>query len=194
MTRVMAPELQVEQWLNTESPVSLEALRGRVVFIEAFQMLCPGCVSHGLPQAGRVADTFSRDDVVVLGLHSVFEHHAVQGGPDALAAFLHEYRIRFPVGIDAPAPGGGVPKTMAAYRLRGTPTSILIARHGRLRSRHFGRVGDMALGAEIMALTNDYAGLEFDQSPEERETRSTRCDDDGCAVPHRRRRDSANKT
>lgn len=180
-----APELQVEQWLNTETVISLEALRGRVVFIEAFQMLCPGCVSHGLPQAGRVADTFSRDDVVVLGLHSVFEHHAAQGGPDALAAFLHEYRIRFPVGIDAPAPSGGVPKTMAAYRLRGTPTSILIDRRGRLRNRHFGRMGDMALGAEIMALTRDDAGLEPGQPPDEREARSAHCDDDGCTVANR---------
>lgn len=32
-------------------------------------MLCPGCVSHGLPQAQRILSTFG-DDVVVLGLHT----------------------------------------------------------------------------------------------------------------------------
>ena len=185
MTASMAPELQIEHWLNTDTTISLEALRGHVVFVEAFQMLCPGCVSHGLPQAVRVAETFSGDDVVVLGLHSVFEHHAAQGGRDALAAFLHEYRIRFPVGIDAPASSGGVPKTMAAYRLPGTPTSILIDRRGRLRNRHFGRVDDMALGAEIMALIRDDAGLEPRQSLEKQDRQSTPCADNGCRIPHR---------
>ena len=43
--------------------------------MEAFQMLCPGCVSHGLPQAKRIQHTFG-DAVTVLGLHCVFEHHA----------------------------------------------------------------------------------------------------------------------
>jgi len=42
-----APPLQVAQWFNTPAPLSLEALRGKVVVLEAFQMLCPGCVSHG---------------------------------------------------------------------------------------------------------------------------------------------------
>src|SRR5690606_20270412 len=39
-----APELQVSRWFNTPAPLSLAALRGRVVVVEAFQMLCPGCV------------------------------------------------------------------------------------------------------------------------------------------------------
>ena len=46
------PELQTTDWLNTDEPVSLGALRGKVVVIEAFQMLCPGCVSHG-PASGH---------------------------------------------------------------------------------------------------------------------------------------------
>src|SRR5690606_20834913 len=82
-----APELQVLQWFNTPAPLSLAALRGRVVAIEAFQMLCPGCVSHGLPQARRVRQVFAGDDVAVIGLHTVFEHHAAMT-PVALQAFL----------------------------------------------------------------------------------------------------------
>src|SRR3546814_15812684 len=73
-----APAIEAVQWFNTDTPPSLDALRGRVVVIETFQMLCPGSVSHGLPQASRIHETFSRDDVVVLGLHSVFEHHEAQ--------------------------------------------------------------------------------------------------------------------
>ena len=50
----IAPALQVEQWFNSPLPITLESLRGKIVVMEAFQMLCPGCVSHGLPQAMRV--------------------------------------------------------------------------------------------------------------------------------------------
>lgn len=151
----VAPELQTQQWFNTREPVSLGALRGKVVVIEAFQMLCPGCVSHGLPQATRIHDTFDGAEVAVLGLHTVFEHHEAMT-PTALAAFLHEYRIRFPVGVDAPGTGnGGLPKTMAAYRMQGTPTLVLVDRQGRLRAQHFGSVPDLQVGAEIMKLMSE---------------------------------------
>jgi hypothetical protein len=116
-------------------------------------MLCPGCVVHGLPQAQRIAATFEPADVAVLGLHSVFEHHEANGRP-TLAAFLHEWRIRFPVAIDA-AGEGALPRTMAAWGLEGTPTLVLLDRQGRMRARHFGQVGDLVVGAEIMRLVLD---------------------------------------
>ncbi|MGD9741095.1 MAG: redoxin domain-containing protein [Dongiaceae bacterium] len=149
-----APPIEATRWFNADEPVTLDALRGRVVVLEAFQMLCPGCVSHGLPQAGRVFETFSRDDVVVLGLHSVFEHHAAQT-PVALEAFLHEYRIAFPVGVDRPDPEGPLPRTMSVYGMQGTPTLVLIDRKGHRRVQHFGHVADLQLGAEIMALIHE---------------------------------------
>ena len=68
-----APALRVAQWFNTENPITLESLRGRVVVLHAFQMLCPGCVSHGIPQAQRIRDAFLASDVSVIGLHTVFE-------------------------------------------------------------------------------------------------------------------------
>ncbi len=50
----MAPDMQVSQWFNTPKPISLTDHIGKVVSLEAFQMLCPGCVSHGLPQAQQI--------------------------------------------------------------------------------------------------------------------------------------------
>lgn len=149
-----APELQVSRWFNAPAPLSLAALRGRVVVIEAFQMLCPGCVSHGLPQAQRVRQVFAREDVEVIGLHTVFEHHAAMT-PVALEAFLHEYRIGFPVGVDAASETGPIPRTMAAYGMRGTPTLLLIDRAGRLRQQHFGQLEDLVLGAQIALLIGE---------------------------------------
>lgn len=145
-----APEIVAAEWLNADRALSLAALRGRVVAIEAFQMLCPGCVLHALPQAQRLAETFAPESLAVIGLHSVFEHHAAQG-LQSLRAFLHEWRIRFPVAVDAPGEGP-LPQTMTAYALQGTPSLLLIDPQGRLRARHFGQISDLALGAEVMAL------------------------------------------
>ncbi len=152
------PELSVTRWVNTRQPLSLKALKGKVVLVMAFQMLCPGCVQHGLPQAKKVAEQFADGEVVVIGLHSVFEHHAVMG-PEALEAFMHEYGWPFPVAIDAPGEDGkGLPKTMAAYEMRGTPTILLFDRQGRLRRHYFGHVEDMRLAAELMGLSIEDAG------------------------------------
>src|SRR5690554_1610440 len=127
-----APPLQVAEWLNTPAPLALAALRGRVVVLHAFQMLCPGCLSHGLPQAERVHRLLRNEGLVVIGLHTVFEHHDVMG-PEALRVFIHEYRWSFPIGVDCPGSRGGLPATMQAYHFGGTPSLALIDRAGRIR-------------------------------------------------------------
>jgi len=176
---MLAPDWQVLRWFNTAAPLSLRGLRGRVILVEAFQMLCPGCVSHALPQAKRVAELFPSEQVAVIGLHSVFEHHAAMN-PAALAAFLHEYRIGFPVAVDAPVQGDALPKTMRAYALRGTPSTVLIDRDGRIRLSHFGRLDDMRLGAELMALVAESAGST--RAADELEPEGA-CDAEGCRLP-----------
>lgn len=144
-----APPWTTTRWFNSD-PLTLADLRGRVVVLEAFQMLCPGCVSHGLPQAARLARTFG-DDVAVIGLHSVFEHHDAMT-PVSLDAFLHEYRIGFPVGVDAHHGDDPAPVTFTRYRLRGTPSTVLIDRDGHVRGQQFGAVDDMALAAAVTRL------------------------------------------
>ena len=146
-----APEWQIGRWFNSDRPLALADFRGRVIALHAFQMLCPGCVQNGIPQAQRIARTFDDAQVAVVGLHTVFEHHAAMT-PVALAAFLHEYRLTFPVGVDRPAANGPIPQTMAAYGIQGTPTLILIDRWGRLRKQTFGTEDDMRVGADIAFL------------------------------------------
>ncbi|MGJ0452646.1 MAG: peroxiredoxin family protein [Methylocystis sp.] len=148
---MQAPELAVSRWFNTPAPITLAALRGRVVMLHAFQMLCPGCVAHGTPQAQRAHALFRDSDLAVIGLHTVFEHHAAMT-PVSLEAFIHEYRLTFPIGVDQPAENEPIPLTMARYDMRGTPTAILIGRDGGIRHHGFGQEDDMALGAIIGTL------------------------------------------
>lgn len=153
-----APEWHTTQWFNTDTPLTLESLRGNIVVLHAFQMLCPGCVLHGIPQAQRMAEAFAGAPVKVIGLHTVFEHHDVMG-PDALKVFLFEYRVRFPVGIDAPSEGGDpMPRTMKAYGFRGTPSIALIDGAGMLRAEYFGMPDDLMIGSAIGALVAETGG------------------------------------
>jgi hypothetical protein len=105
-----------------------------------------------------------------LGLHTVFEHHAVMT-PAALQAFIHEYRIDFPVGIDQPSNTGALPLTMAHYRLRGTPTLLLFDRQGVLREQLFGIVEDLRLGALLGRLVAEAAPVD-----------TARCNDGVCHI------------
>lgn len=146
-------DIATSQWFNTDHDLSLEALRGEVVVIEAFQMLCPGCVSHGLPQAQRIQQQFGRE-LTVLGLHTVFEHHAAMT-PVSLEAFLHEYRITFPVGVDAHEAGNDQPVTMRRFGLRGTPSLLVIDRSGEVRANAFGQHEDLAIGALLGRLIDE---------------------------------------
>jgi len=150
-SNISAPAWRVSQWFNAPAPIDLADLKGRVVALHAFQMLCPGCVSHGLPQAQKIHSVFDEKDVVVIGLHTVFEHHDAMT-PTSLDAFLHEYHVTFPVGVDEKGDTGPIPKTMEAYGMRGTPTLLLIDRNGFVREHSFGQLDDMAVGARISSL------------------------------------------
>ena len=146
-----APEWKTDGWLNTKQPLSLSTLNGKVIILYAFQMLCPGCLHNSLPQAQRVHDAFAGDDCAAIGLHTVFEHHEAMKRP-SLEAFVHEFRLTFPIGINRHEKGDTLPATMAAYNMQGTPTLALIDRQGRLRKQKFGHEHDLVLGAEIQAL------------------------------------------
>ena len=145
------PPLATAQFYNVPEAPTLASLKGKVVVLVAFQMLCPGSLRHALPQAERLARAFNPGEVAVVGLHMVFENHKDMA-PSLLEPFLKTEHISIPVLVDAPN-GSGTPKTMEAYGMQGTPTLLLFDRQGRLRRHYLGAVDDVRLGAEIMALT-----------------------------------------
>ena len=141
-------------WFNTDRPLQLSLLRGRVVVLAAFQVLCPKSVAVGIPQALRIYETFEPSDVTVIGLHATFEHHEAFSVA-MLKAFLQEYRLKFPVALDLPNATSPIPHTMDRYNMRGTPSLVLIDKWGLVRKHTFGAVDDLRIGAEIGALTQE---------------------------------------
>ena len=162
-TSTHAPELLVQTWFNTDRPLLLSGLRGRVVVLAAFQVLCPNSIGGGIPQAQRIYETFEPKDVAVIGLHATFEHHDAFNSA-VLKAFIHEYRLKFPITLDQPNPASPIPHTMERYKMRGTPSLVLIDRHGLVRKHAFGAVDDLRIGAEIGALTQEPASAALSRS------------------------------
>ena len=158
-----APELLVQTWFNTERPLQLSGLRGRIVVLAAFQVLCPNSISGGIPQARRIYETFEPKDVAVIGLHATFEHHDAVSWA-MLKAFIQEYRLKFPIALDEPNPASPIPHTMERYKMRGTPSLVLIDRNGYVRKHAFGALDDLRIGAEIGALIQELGTAELTQS------------------------------
>lgn len=193
---LVLPEWQVSAWINTATPLTLQSLRGRVVLIHTFQMLCPGCIAYGLPQAERVHRAFPQSELAVVGLHTVFEHHDVMT-ENALRAFIHEYRWSFPIGVDQPDGHGATPLTMSLYGLRGTPSCLVLDRQGRVRLHHFGQIDDLVLGAllgQLLASAGDTGNrdaLRRETPAPAAEQATAACDTTGCALPDKRGETSA---
>jgi thiol-disulfide isomerase/thioredoxin len=156
------PEFQTSAWLNTDTPPTLKDLKGKVVIVAAFQQHCPGSVKHGLPQAARLAHVFNDDEVVVIGLNTPFEH-ADKQDKTALTEFVEKQDLSFPVALDK-TNGKGLPKTMEAFEIQGTPTVLIFDRQGRLRRHYLGQVDDLRIGAEVMALTIEAPNAPREQS------------------------------
>ena len=188
ITATRAPELQTSGWLNTNQPLTLASLKGKVVVLHTFQIFCPGCVQIGIPLAHRIHQEFDPSRVAVIGLHTVFEHHSVMG-PDALEVFVHEYRLQFPIGIDKyEGQPQGVPMTMRAYQMQGTPTLVLIDKNGYIRLHKFGHISDLTVGFSIGALLSEESEepSEMTEPSEPAAANASAsgavCDENGCTV------------
>ncbi len=179
-----APELEVCHWLNSKEALSIESLRGKVIALHAFQMLCPGCVVHGIPQASSIHSLYPKNQVQVIGLHTVFEHHDVMTIA-ALEVFVKEYRLQFPVAVDTPSTSSAEPRTMRKYQLRGTPSLVLIDKRGNIRVNHFGRLSDMEVGNLIGQLLQEDGEVPLLRHSMQSidNTAAVECSDEGCVRP-----------
>ncbi len=147
------PEITASRWLNSDQKLSLKHYRGKVIVVVVFQMLCQGSLKAGLPQAMRLRRVFDDKEVAVIGLHTAFETPEKQS-IEELEKFLDHSGIDMPVAYDKPL-GTGMPATMLAYQLQGTPALMIFDRQGRVRRHYLGAVDDLRIGAEVMAMLTE---------------------------------------
>lgn len=67
-----APSLGVSEWIQG-APTSFEQEKDHVILVEVFQVNCPGCFMHAIPNAIDIYNKYRDDGVRVLGLATAFE-------------------------------------------------------------------------------------------------------------------------
>jgi thiol-disulfide isomerase/thioredoxin len=119
--RVRAPELRgAGGWINTPEPLSLAALRGKVVLLDFWTFCCANCL-HVLDELRPLEEEFA-DVLVVVGVHSPkFAHEAEH---DAVVAAVERYDVRHPV-LDDPDLA-----MWRQYAVRAWPTLVVIDPEG----------------------------------------------------------------
>lgn len=69
-----APNLKVSKWVQG-IPTNIDKEKDRVVFVEVFQVNCPGCFLYGIPEAINIYKKYRNDGVTVLALATAFEDY-----------------------------------------------------------------------------------------------------------------------
>jgi len=66
------PNFGVSEWVQGAS-TNFDQEKDHIVILEVFQVNCPGCFMHALPEAINIYNKFKDDGVRVLGLATAFE-------------------------------------------------------------------------------------------------------------------------
>ena len=146
-----APQWEISEWINT-SGTNIDALRGKVVVIDFFQLWSPGCNKFTIPLIKQWQKTFAAEvkagRLVFVSIHTVFEGHEYQN-LKRLKSFVKRKRITHPVGNDRHVNGDRIPSTMRLYQTRGTPEIAIIDKEGYIRFQKFGYF-EPAFGEKII--------------------------------------------
>ena len=67
-----APNFGVSEWVQG-APTNFDQEKDHVVLLEVFQVNCPGCFMHAIPEAIEIYNKYKDDGVRVLGLATAFE-------------------------------------------------------------------------------------------------------------------------
>jgi thiol-disulfide isomerase/thioredoxin/sugar lactone lactonase YvrE len=116
------------QWLNTDRPLSLRELRGKVVLLDFWTYCCINCM-HILPDLKRLERKYA-DSLVVIGVHSA-KFFTEQETENIRQAILR-YDIEHPVVNDNQM------IVWQQYAVRAWPTLVLIDPSGKIVGYHSG--------------------------------------------------------
>ncbi len=146
--RDRAPALPAERerWLHTDTPLTLDRLRGSVVVLDFFTYCCVNCM-HVLPELEAVERAFAGQPVVVIGVHSA--KFTAEKVPANVARALARHHVRHPVVLD---PDHAI---WDQYAVRAWPTLVVLDAEGRIAWRQSGEVERGQLAARVEQLLDE---------------------------------------
>src|ERR1044071_6885420 len=115
--RVRAPEITGGRgWLNTDKPLSLAALKGKIVLLDFWTYGCINCI-HIIPDLKKLEAKYAKE-LVVIGIHSAkFQN---EKDTENIRRIILRYEIEHPVYNDSEY------AVWQSYGVRAWPTQVLI--------------------------------------------------------------------
>jgi thiol-disulfide isomerase/thioredoxin len=144
---VKAPELDGGvAWLNTDQPIKLKDLRGKIVVLDFWTLCCINCI-HTLPDLAKLEKKYE-NEVVVIGVHSAkFDN---EKETQSIRKAILRYEITHPVVNDADM------KIWNRYDIHSWPTLCLIDPEGNFVGKAGGEGNYDVLDKNITRLIKTY--------------------------------------
>jgi DNA-binding beta-propeller fold protein YncE len=135
-------------WLNTDKPIKLADLKGRIVLLDFWTLCCINCI-HTLPDLAKIEERYP-GIVVVIGVHSPkFENEKKTA---SIMKAILRYEIKHPVINDADH------KIWKAYEVRSWPTLVLIDPDGNYYGTASGEGNLELVDLHIRKLMKEFKG------------------------------------
>ncbi|MGO9359301.1 MAG: thioredoxin family protein [Xanthobacteraceae bacterium] len=132
-------------WLNS-APLTIGALRGKVVLVDFWTYGCINCV-RTLPFVTKLYERYKNAGLVVVGIHTPeFPFEASAGN---VRAALQRHGITYPVAQDNNS------ATWNAFGNQYWPAQYVIDRNGRIVFSHAGEGAYDTIEATVQSLLND---------------------------------------
>lgn len=153
----LAPELKKNlTWLNTDKPLSLSALRGKIVLLDFWTYGCINCI-HIIPNLKKLEAKY-KNQLVVIGVHSA--KFTNERESENIRRIILRFELEHPVVNDADL------SIWNAYRVEGYPTEVLINPDGEIIVKAFGEGQFRMLDRKIAEIADDFrAKGKLDETP-----------------------------
>jgi thiol-disulfide isomerase/thioredoxin len=129
----------------TIKPINLSELKGKissneksVLIVDFWATWCPPCRKE-IPGFINLYNKYKDKGLEIIGVS------LDQGGMPVLQPFVKRFGINYPIFL-------GNPEISSVYEISGIPTTLIIDKNGKTKSRHVGYVSEAEFEREILAL------------------------------------------
>lgn len=109
------PEIDAMGWVNTDKPLKLSDLRGKVVVVEFWATWCPPCRTS-IPHLIKLYNQYKNKNVEFISL--------TDESGNEVKKFIKDNKMNYPVGLAS--------KTGRVYGVRGIPHALIIDKSGKV--------------------------------------------------------------
>ena len=146
LTSKAAPEFEgISGWINSDG-LSIQGLRGKVVFLDFWTYGCINC-QRTLPSMKEIHSKYSKDGLVVVGVHT--PEFPYERKRENVEKFVASAGLTYPIALDSQN------STWKLYGNHYWPRQTLIDSNGVVRYEHVGEGDYLEIGSRVVELLKE---------------------------------------